>query len=309
MNLVKTQILMSTYNGNKFLIEQLQSLSHQTHNNIHVLVRDDGSSDETCSILSEFPQNTGFIIQVINGHNIGVISSFFELLSHADDKAKYYFFCDQDDVWKPDKLARAISQLDSIPANIPAMYCSRTELVDESLKPLGYWPPKPRKGASFANAIIENIAVGCTIVINRAAKELIRSKLPDANRVIMHDWWIYLCISAFGCIIYDSEPNILYRQHGSNLMGGTTGFLHKWSKKLASFSKNKERHLLRRQANEFNRLYREDLSNEKRAIIDRFINSNSSFSKRLRYSWNTELYRHSALENYLFRLMYLFNVV
>jgi glycosyltransferase involved in cell wall biosynthesis len=300
---------MSTYNGDKFLLEQLQSLNDQSYDDIHLLVRDDGSTDGTCSILSEPSANMGLVMSVIYGHNIGVISSFFELLSHADDDAKYYSFCDQDDVWKPDKLTRAITQLDRIPSHIPVMYCSSTELVDESLHHLGYWPSKPRKGSSFSNAIIENIAVGCTIVINRAAKELILRKIPDPNRIIMHDWWIYLCISAFGQVVYDSEPNILYRQHGSNIIGGTTSFLQKWSKKLMSFNRNRKRQLLRKQAQEFYRLHGENLTEDRRAIIESFIHSNSSFSKRLSYSWNTKLYRHSALENYLFRLMYLLNMI
>jgi glycosyltransferase involved in cell wall biosynthesis len=305
----RVQVLLSTYNGEKHLNEQIDSLARQTQVQLQLTIRDDGSSDGTRRILSAISKYPFGDYSATLGANIGVIASFFELLDNASLDAEYYSFCDQDDVWKQDKLARAVSHLENIPSNIPVMYCSRTELVDESLNHLGYWPPLPRRGASFSNAIIENIAVGCTIVFNRAAKELLSTKIPDTSRIIMHDWWIYLCISAFGRIIYDSEPTILYRQHSSNVMGGTTGFVHKWSNKFKSFRKNSNQFLLRKQAEEFYRLFGDKLSENNRNIIDRFLNNQSSWNKRIKYFYTTELYRHSVIENCLYRLMYLFKKI
>ncbi len=305
----RVQILLSTYNGEKYLVEQLDSLVQQTHQSIQLLIRDDGSTDSTCSILSEISEKSDKDISIIHSYNAGVVASFLELLNHSDGYASYYSFCDQDDVWKPDKLTRATAKLEQIPLHIPAMYCSRTELVDEGLNHLGYWPLIPSRGASFANALIENLAVGCTVVMNRAARELIVNNPPGANKIIMHDWWSYLCISAFGQIIYDAEPSILYRQHSANVTGGTKGFFHKWLKKFKSYRKNSKQFLLRKQADEFYRLFGKQLSEENRRIIERFLNSNSSFYKRAGYFFTTELYRHSFIENYLFRLMYLFNKI
>ncbi len=289
-----------------YLREQLESLEKQTFVQMHLFIRDDGSSEETHKILAS---ELRMPVSINYGSNIGIQASFFELLNQASADVDYYAFCDQDDVWKPDKLSRAAMQLRAAPSNIPVMYCSRTQLVDKSLNHLGYWPPRPRKGASFANAVIENIAVGCTIVINRAARELIIKKTPNYNMIIMHDWWIYLCVSAFGTIIYDSEPTIKYRQHASNSIGGNSGILQKWNRKATSFKKNRKLKLLRKQAQEFYELYREELTMDKRETIEVFLSSNSSFSKRIKYSSNSKLYRQSIIDHYLFRLMYLLNMI
>lgn len=303
----KVQILMSTYNGEKFIADQINSLVQQSYQPIHLLIRDDGSFDETCSTLTELSKKNKTEISAKLGHNIGVINSFLDLLKDADPDASYYSFCDQDDVWKPDKMKRAISQLTNIPSDIPSMYCSRTEMVDEHLNHLSFWPPIPNRGPSFSNAIIENIAVGCTTVINRAAKELILKRLPDTNRLIMHDWWIYLCVSAFGHVVYDSETNILYRQHDNNITGGTAGFVQKWSKRSRMY--NNRRKMYRKQAEEFYRLFKEDLSEEKKEVIERFLHSNSTLSNRISYFNTTEVFRQSKLESYFFRLMYLLNKI
>lgn len=302
----RVQVLMSTYNGEKHLTEQIVSLKNQTSVQMKLLIRDDGSSGETQKVLLSLKDNS---LSITLGSNVGIIDSFLDLLKKASEDTDYYSFCDQDDVWKPNKLNRALSHLKTIPPNIPTMYCSRTELVDENLNHLGYWPPRPRKDALFANAIIENIAVGCTVVINSAARKLILSRVPDSSKVIMHDWWIYLCISAFGRVIYDDEPTIMYRQHDSNSIGGTTSFVQKWSRKLMNFSRNRKRQLLRKQAQEFYRLYGEDLSKDKRTLIEKFLNSNSSLYKRISYCWKPGLYRHSIIDNSLFRIMYLLNVI
>jgi len=301
------QVLMSVYNGEKYLLDQLISLKNQKEVMLKILIRDDGSTDRSLAKMFEFARKTDIEVSIFSGPNIGVIASFFELLKTSDNNVQYYAFCDQDDVWHSDKLYRAILLMKHIPAHIPAMYCSRTELVDDNYSHLAYWPQLPKKGPSFNNALIENIAVGCTIVINHTARDLILRELPDTSRIIMHDWWIYLCVSAFGEVVYDPEPHILYRQHNSNLIGGARGTFDKWSKKLRSFIRNYNKYLLRKQAEEFYKLYGNDLSDEKRKILNSFLNNNQNFYKRLMYSCTTKLYRQNSIEDLLFRIMYLFN--
>lgn len=305
----KVEVLLSTYNGLMYLEQQLYSLSRQEDVDLRLSIRDDGSSDGTPLLLSTYLQHPFCELSVVLGDNIGVIRSFFELLSQAGVDAEYYAFCDQDDVWKPDKLSRATTMLKDIPSSVPAMYCSRTELVDKDLNVLNLWPSELRKAASLHNAIVENVAVGCTVVINRAAKDLILSRLPDVSRVIMHDWWIYLCVSAFGKVIFDPLPSLQYRQHGSNVFGGDQGGIRKWSKKWGNFQKNLNKRLLRKQAEEFYRLFGDHLSEGPKHSIERFLRENGSLPSRIKFIITTDLYRQNKLEHFIFKMLYLSNKI
>ena len=302
-------ILLSTYNGERYLEEQLNSLFEQDLPlGMRVWVRDDGSSDGTLGILRRFESQYAGRFHVDAGHNIGVVRSFFHLLEKTPNDG-YFAFCDQDDVWNSDKLARAIAKLETVPENVPAVYCSRTELTDRTGRHLGYWPPIPRKGPAFENALIENIAVGCTIVMNGAAKRLIADALPNPGAVIMHDWWVYLCVSAFGKVIYDPQPSIRYRQHGSNAVGGTNRFVRKWRVKFASFRRNRRKFKLRVQATEFNRLFGAKLPAGHRRVLIEFLEPRTSLASRIRYAFSTKLYRQLPLDNLLFRILYILKYI
>ena len=149
MNVSKVQVLLSTYNGEKYLKEQLDSLLAQDYPNIDILIRDDGSKDSTKQILTGYENHKN--IRVIYGSNIGITASFLELLKISDPEAEFLAFCDQDDVWLKDKISRAVAALQKHPSDIPLMYCSRLTIVDESLRIIGY-SKLPRKGLSFNNA-------------------------------------------------------------------------------------------------------------------------------------------------------------
>lgn len=297
----KLCVLLSTYNGEKYLKQQLESLLLQGFNNMELIVRDDGSRDNTLKILGEFNGS----IRLFSGTNIGVISSFFELLRNSPD-ADYFAFCDQDDYWKKNKVSRAVQKLSEISSDIPAMYCSKTELVIESLgefKTKGYWPKTPKKPLSLSNALVENVAVGCTIVINKAAKKLLVSRQPEFSNIIMHDWWIYLCVSAFGVVVFDEVPHILYRQHSSNTLGVETNLLKKWHRRYQSFMVKSKTRNLQRQAYEFLKQYEDRLTNESKCIISKFVESRDKFSDRFRYMFTRDIYRQTFLEDLLLRVL------
>ena len=306
--MTKVQVLLSTFNGEKYLEKQIESLISQKDLDINIFIRDDGSSDNTINILSALADRYSNQINISFGSNVGVVASYFELLRQAPE-ADFFSFSDQDDVWKTDKLKRAISFLQEVPTNIPAMYCSRTELVDKDLKHIGFWPPKPSRGASFYNALIENIAVGCTIVINREAKNLITRNLPNPQKVIMHDWWFYLCIAAFGQVIYDPYPSLLYRQHDFNVVGGVIESHKKWIKRWRSFRSNHRKYLIRRQAEEFYKIFGGSLPISFKKTIENFLSINDSFLKRFNYIIHTNLYRQNSIDNMLFKLLYLMNKI
>lgn len=297
------QILMSTYNGERYIQDQLESLIAQDYPDICLFIRDDGSTDRTMDVLAKFALGHPEVpLHYYAGENKGVVPSFFELLSNSSDAADFYAYCDQDDVWLERKISRAISKIKLFPADVPVMYCSRTQLVDESLNKLGEWPPEPLRGADFPNALVQNIAVGCTTVINKSARDLLFHAKPDFHKIIMHDWWSYLCVSAFGQIVYDPQPHILYRQHGRNAMGGSVNFIQRINKRHANFQRNRYRQRYREQAREFYLLYKDRLSHENRKILEHFISEKPLLS-RIGYAMSGEVYRHSKIGNVLLKLL------
>lgn len=217
---MKIAVLMSTYNGEKYIRQQLESILKQTIP-AHVFIRDDGSSDTTTDIIDEYIA-AGADIELIKGQNLGVKRSFFELIKNAPD-ADYYAFADQDDVWMPDKLEAAVKQLkvvEQLGLQAPLLYCADTYLVDADLKLIVRENKNPRP--SFGNALVENICTGCTAVINRILLEKIREHTPNPDDIVMHDWWLYLIAEAYGKTIFDREPHMNYRQHGNNEWGVKT---------------------------------------------------------------------------------------
>lgn len=206
------QVLLSTYDGAAHICEQMESIVAQRDVDVSFLLRDDGSTDRTVALLQRYD---GPAFQLHVGANIGAAQSFLWLLEHSSAEYDFTAFADQDDFWLPDKLSRAAAEL-RIYGDSPAMYCSRLIITDATLRATGMSHKIPR-GPSFRNAIVQNIAAGCTIVLNRRARALLTERLPKT--VYMHDWWIYQAISGVGHVVMDSESRILYRQHGANVVG------------------------------------------------------------------------------------------
>nr|WP_216863260.1 glycosyltransferase family 2 protein [Polynucleobacter sp. MG-27-Goln-C1] len=217
-------ILLCTYNGSRFLAEQLDSLEAQTHPNWVVIVSDDGSTDQTLEILRDYQGRwpSGKLI-IRSGPQKGFCRNFLSLACDSRIKADFYAFCDQDDVWLPTKISVA---LENILANhvtrVPYVYCGRTLYVDYQLNPCGISPlfVFPR---SFRNALVQSIAGGNTMVFNQAAKSLIEQ--AGVLDVASHDWWVYQLVSGVeGDVFYDPVPQLLYRQHEYALVGGNRSF-------------------------------------------------------------------------------------
>ena len=213
-------ILLSAYNGALYLGAQLASLLGQTHTSWHLFWRDDGSSDASLRLLRRFATEIvpGRCTEIPAGERLGPSRSFLLLLAEAAGSgAEYLAFCDQDDVWLPDKLARGLAALRAVPAGTPALYCASHVVVDAALRPLRTAPPL-RRPPGFPISLTHNVAAGCTILLNRAAAALILASAPPEQT--LHDWWCYLVVSAAGgMILADETPVLLYRQHGANTVG------------------------------------------------------------------------------------------
>lgn len=303
----KVQVLLSTYNGEKFVEQQIDSILSQTYPETTLLIRDDGSTDNTLYILKKFETMYPDRARVISESNIGVIKSFFALLNQSDERADYFCFCDQDDVWLPEKITRAVDQLNGTQG--PAMIFTATQMTDSDLKPLKVWPSKPAREPSFYNALIQNIAVGATITLNKEARDLLCRKKVQLEHVLMHDWWAYICVSALGKVYFDSEPSILYRQHANNVVGGETVIWDTLKRKWRSFQKHKGKRLLYNQAKEFHRIFASELDYRKREQLELFIGERSSMSQRFRFLKQSKLYRQSFLEQTLFRFLILIGYI
>ncbi|WP_211750264.1 glycosyltransferase family 2 protein [Paenibacillus sp. Marseille-Q4541] len=305
------QILLSTYNGEKYLEEQLDSLLAQKNVNIHILIRDDGSKDNTVFILHKYASEYPSKISVTTGANLGVKQSFYELLSISSSEYDYYAFCDQDDVWLSNKLSNAIYKLQEI-RNEPGMYCSSTQMVNEQLEPTKVWPTQPSKELSLYNSLIENTCVGCTIVLNPEAMKLIKQNPPEImDNMIMHDWWMYLAISALGKVVFDTNPGILYRQHQNNVLGGASESLFmKWISRVNRFWSGKNHYILSNQAQEFLKIFYEQLNKQQKAEIERLLLSGQkNIAMRFVYIMNTKLYRQSNIDNVVFKLLFVLGKV
>lgn len=214
-------VLMALFQGAEFLGPQLDSIAAQAVD-WRLVVGDDGSDDSGPAILNEFARAHPHRVGIRAGPGKGAGANFIALLAALPEGPGFVALSDQDDVWHPDKLARAVGMLLALPPD-PALYCSRVTVCDRDLQPRGLsrWP---RREPSFRHALVQNLVQGNTVVLNPAAAELARRAGHAARRVVMHDWWLYqLVTGAGGTVIHDPRPSLLYRQHGANAVGANIG--------------------------------------------------------------------------------------
>jgi glycosyltransferase involved in cell wall biosynthesis len=224
----KVAILLCTRNGESFLQPQLDSYAAQTHGEWTCYASDDGSRDRTREILARqrLAWGQGRLV-IVDGPGQGGSANFMFLVGRDDIEADYFAFSDQDDIWEAEKLARALSWLGTVPGEVPALYCGRTRNIDAQGDEIGLSPVNQRPPC-FANALVQNIAGGNTMVFNQAARRLIKALGPGIP-VVLHDWWTYQVVSGCGGeVFFDSEPYVRYRQHPGNLIGANAGWWSRW---------------------------------------------------------------------------------
>src|SRR5262249_47639110 len=285
-------IVMGTLQAERYLKEQLDSLDAQTHRNWRLHVSDDGSTDATRAIIQEFGaalRGRNEVVLVC-GPRKGFVTNFLTALCRAPE-TNYYAFCDQDDVWEPDKLERALFILEKVSTDRPALYCGRTRVIDSSGRIIGVSPAFLRP-PSFGNALVQNIGGGSTMVMNHAARELLRAASPDIDAVA-HDWWTYQLVSgAGGAVCYDLEPRLRYRQHGSNLIGANNSFRARYERIRLLFNGRFKQWTDRN----FRCLdqVRQLLTPENRALLDSLNEVRSgSFPRNLALLFKSGIYRQS----------------
>lgn len=298
------QILLSTYNGEQFLKAQLDSFSQQNYEACHlqILIRDDGSSDSTVTVIRSFVNNFKCMRLIIED-NIGYIKSFFKLISLSDPSCKYWGFSDQDDVWMPDKISRAVAALNIYTDDIPALYCSNVTITTDDLQPIC-------DGDSvdcilnFKHAIVECVPRGCTIFFNRAMRTLLLMGCESHN--IGHDYWCGMVASGIGKIIYDPTSTMLYRRHKNNYTGIILG-TRRWLYRLSFYKKYYCNQSRLTQTKEFMKIYERFLTPEAKSIAEHFIDR--SLKNRLISFFYPPFERSSYVDQLVFRILFLLNLI
>lgn len=217
--MIRAAVLLSAYNGEKYIREQIDSILNQVGDfSLDLYVRDDGSNDSTVSILDSYKQQNK--LNWYTGENLKPAKSFINLVKNCGSY-DYYAFADQDDFWEKDKLKRGIDALKS--SDGPALYCSNAELVDGELNPLGRNVYKTSPRTDFETVVSAGGLLGCTMIFNDALAKKIKA-VKDYPQMVLHDFYLaVLCVSSGGKIIYDSHPTMKYRQHGNNVVGVSHG--------------------------------------------------------------------------------------
>ena len=219
-------VLMALHQGAAHLDAQLASIAAQEGGPPPVIVSDDGSTDAGPAIVGRHAVRGPAEVRLIDGPRGGAAANFLHLLREAGPDVPHVALSDQDDVWLPGKTARALVALAEAPPGVPAVHCGRTMICDaegRALRPSILHPRPP----SFRNALVQSLAGGNTMTLNRAALDLVQAAAGDLAAaglpIVVHDWWIYQIVSgAGGRMIYDPEPLLLYRQHGANAIGENT---------------------------------------------------------------------------------------
>ena len=297
----KVIVLMSTYNGSKYIREQLDSILNQTYKNIEIIIRDDGSQDDTVDILQEYKKKNERI-KYYRGKNIGPAMSFMELVRNAP-KSNYFAFSDQDDVWKDYKIEKALKQIKQIEneKNIPILYFANTQLVDANLKNIKNIKKIVKRKINLGNALIENIAAGCTMVFNSQVCEFLKDiKEKEMKKGYLHDNLAYRIAFCTGKVIYDEKPCILYRQHGNNVIGNSSSFKDKLIKRRKNI--NKSINLRSNMANFILEKFSNNIEEEKKVTIKKVALYKSNILKKMNLLFDIRIKRMNIIDDIIYRI-------
>lgn len=286
-------VLLSTYNGQKYIRELVESVLAQDDVNVKLQVRDDGSTDDTITILNSFNDPR---ISIRTGENLKPAMSFLTLLRNCDD-ADYYAFCDQDDFWYPYKLKTAIDELKTFSG--PALFVSTYDVCDDNLNKMFTYDMKFEDQIRLQDVLIYRAPSGCNLVFNHKLRDVINKSQPEFVR--MHDFWTFIVtLSHDFPIISKNIPLIKYRQHEGESVGITPTVNTRLKRLFRSLRKgNNERW---RQANEAYKAFKDEIPADKKEILEMVVNYRDSFGRRIKLANDKRFKTNSLYINLLFKL-------
>lgn len=297
----KVNVLLSAYNGELYLKQQIDSILNQTYRNIELYIRDDGSTDGTEVILSEYADCPN--VHVIKGQNVGFIRSFLELVKICEN-ADFYAYSDQDDIWLPEKIQMAVEVLEKeqTDVNQPILYFTNYDFYDENMR-FQEHGVAPKVTPSFHNAIVDCITLGFNSVFNHAARQTICEHMPEHS--CGHDWWTYMVCAGQGKVVFDERVTVRYRRHSQNVSAGGMSFFKFQIWRFKKFFINDYFANIRLQMREYNKFYGDDLSKEDRELLLLFCEDNYKISNVFRKVFYTKRYRGSLLDEIFVRFIML----
>lgn len=310
---IKIACILAYYEGSKFIIEQIQSILNQDNNNfeLHLFISDDCSEKEFLNLENyNLTNSNNFkIFYRKNSKNYGYALNFLYALNSVQEDFDYYCFSDQDDIWNRNKIINAVKKIQVLPNEDPILYCGRSTYYDKHCKnKLGNSISFQRK-PTFKNAIIQNIAGGNTMVMNKVGRNLVTSSIYKNFNIVSHDWWCYQLISGSGGhIIYDQSSYIKYRQHKKNFIGANTSFTKRVFRiRDLLIGKMKVWNNINLNALVKNKKF---LTKENRDTLDIFIKfRKESFCKRVITFNSSGIYRQTFLGNIALIYAYIFKKI
>lgn len=300
-------VLLATCNGEAYLPLLLSSCETQTCRPGRLILRDDGSKDATLDVLKAFRAAYPELTTIIDDNygRLGPIGNFTNLLSHAHADTRYLLFCDQDDVWLPDKIEKTLSAMraaeDRYGIETPLLVHTDLRVVDGDLQPISpsfwkYQHLKPQLGMNLHRVMPQNVVTGCTVMINRP---LAKIAMPIPDEAIMHDWWLALVAVLFGKVVYLDEPTVLYRQHGDNNVGAKQWGFRTILAKAVNSNEARES-ILRtiRQAQALLSRYRGHMSPEQLAMVEAYATLPAmTKAARIKTMLKYRFFKHGIIRN------------
>ena len=301
-------VLLSSYNGEKYILQQIDSILNQklTHGQLDLYVRDDGSTDQTINILVKRREQDKRV-HIIKGDNIGYIASFFNLMYLMKEQGSqydYYSLADQDDVWDEDKLQCAVNCIEKNEGENPFLYQSTTRITDEKLNYIKKDAIQKRSITVF-NTMIQTFSAGHTYVFNKNLLNSIDRDIDNKN-LYGHDAYLTNLAVIRGKIYFDNVAHNDYRQHGNNQLGTNDSGLTGWLKIKLKRVIHGDGIQYTKQIKYFLELFNSDLSISEKKEIEKFLSSNSTLIHRISYAFSTKMYRQQFLETLAFKLLYIF---
>lgn len=285
--MAEVAVIMASYNGAKYIGEQIESILGNSFDDIELHVCDDGSTDETEEIVNTYVEkNPGKVFFHKNKENLGVIRNFLEGMKCAD--CPYYMFSDQDDVWEKDKILHTLERMkqeENKNVNIPIAVFGDAYMVDANLKSMNSTFQKTSNvnptNTKLSHLVVENTVIGCTLMINAGLKELVRN---TSLQIKMHDWWLALIATSMGKLVYLDEPLLKYRQHENNTLGAKSELAYA-TENVGKLKKIRDSvHESCFQAEAFLSCYGDKLTEEQRKIF-------SYFAEIPKLNWFARKYR------------------
>lgn len=295
----KVKVLLSAYNGEKYIGEQVDSILGQTYQDLELYIRDDGSSDGTREVLKRYGEDER--VHLMFGENLGFIKSFFELVARCGE-ADYYAYADQDDVWLPGKLEMALERLEQEEQGQPLLYFSNYDFYDSDMNFQGH-ARLPAIKPSFHNAVVDCLTLGFNSVFNGRARELMAKHIPEHS--CGHDWWTYMVCAGMGKVLFDERVTVKYRRHGTNVSAGGMSFLKFQIWRFRKFFVNDYFANIRKQMREFYGLYAGELKEEDRRFLELFCGERYRFGCALRKVFYPRRLRSGILDELFVRFIFL----